>query len=265
MKILLAGDIVGGPGRRWFAEVVRDLKARGEIQAVVANAENCAGGSGITVALAKELTDAGADALTLGDHTWGQKELEGTIGQIKNLARPANYLPAAPGTGCVLVQTPLMRFYVVNLQGQVFMEPVDNPFLAIDRVLAGLPRNIPVIVDFHAEATSEKISMGYYLDGRVAAVVGTHTHVQTSDATILPKGTAYLTDLGMTGPSYSTLGREPAPVLKKFTTGMRARFDVARGPCKLEGAILELDRESGKAVSIAACRFMQPGANDSAQ
>ena len=263
MKILLVGDIVGGPGRYWFREVVKDLKARGEIQAVVANAENCAGGSGITVALAKELTEAGADALTLGDHTWGQKELEGTIGQIKNLVRPANYLPAAPGVGSVLVQTPLMQFYVVNLQGQVFMGPVENPFETVDRVLAGLPRNIPVIVDFHAEATSEKIAMGYYLDGRVAAVVGTHTHVQTSDAAILPKGTAYLTDLGMTGPAYSVLGRDPVPVLKKFTTGIPARFEIARGPSKLEGAVLELDRESGKAVSITACRVLQPESNGS--
>lgn len=257
MKILLVGDIVGNPGRRIFREVVGRLKAERAVHAVVANGENAAAGNGITVALAEELLKSGADAVTLGDHVWGQKELELNISAVKAMARPVNYPPGTPGQGYVTVQTAFGPFIVVNLQGRVFMNPIDCPFRAMDELLKALPRNVPIIVDFHAEATSEKIAMGYHLDGRVAAMVGTHTHVQTSDATILPKGTAYMTDLGMTGPIYSVIGREVAPVLKKFTTGRPARFDVAGGACVLEGAILEIDNPSGDAVSITPFRYRE--------
>jgi len=258
MKVLLVGDIVGGPGRRIFRDVVKRLRDENAVQVVIANGENAAAGNGITVALADELFKSGADAVTLGDHVWGQKELESTIGGEKRLVRPLNFPAGAPGQGCVTLQTAYGPLAVVNLLGRVFMNPMDCPFRAMDALLKTLPCNMPVLVDFHAEATSEKIALGYYLDGRVTAVFGTHTHVQTSDAAILPKGTAYITDLGMTGPRISVIGREIEPVLKKFTTGIPAKFDVAKGPCVLEGAILDIDRQSGKAVSIASYRFSEP-------
>ncbi len=258
MRIFLTGDIVGGPGRRIFSEVVKRLRGENSVHLVIANAENAAAGNGITMALAQELFKAGADVITLGDHAWGQKEMEGAIGGEKRLLRPINYPPGTPGQGSVVVQCAVGSVAVVSLLGRVFMGPMDCPFRAMDSALNTLPRNVPIVVDFHAEASSEKIAMGHYLDGRVAAVVGTHTHVQTSDATILPGGTAYMTDLGMTGPYHSVIGREIAPVLKKMTTGLPARFEVATGPCVLEGAMLELDRESGRAVSITPYRYREP-------
>lgn len=257
MKILLVGDVVGGPGRRVFKDVVKRMRDENTVNAVIVNGENAAAGNGITLALAEELFKAGADVITLGDHAWGQKELEPSIGGEKRLLRPVNYPPGTPGQGVVTVHTPLGPVSVVNLLGRVFMNPMDCPFRAMDAVLKALPCNVPVIVDFHAEATSEKIAMGHYLDGRITAIVGTHTHVQTSDAGLLPKGTAYMTDLGMTGPVHSVIGREIAPVLKKFTTGIPARFDVASGPCVLEGAILDIDRASGRAVSITPYRYRE--------
>ena len=258
MKILLVGDIVGNPGRRFFCETVKKLRSENIAQAVIANAENAIAGNGITVPIAQELFNAGADVLTLGDHVWGQKELEGTIGREKRLLRPANYPPGVPGQSSITFDTTMGPLSVVNIVGRVFMNPIDCPFRAIDAELKKLPANVPVVIDFHAEASSEKIAMGHYLDGRVAAVVGTHTHVQTSDNCILPKGTAYMTDLGMTGPYHSVIGRQIAPVMKRFTTGIPAKFEVATGPCTLEGAILELNTTTGKAVSIAPFRIREP-------
>lgn len=258
MKILVVGDIVGGTGRRVFNEVVSRLRGENAVNAVVVNGENAAAGNGITLALAAELFKAGADVITLGDHAWGQRELEASISGEKRLLRPVNMPPGTPGQGHATVQTAIGSFVAVNLIGRVFMNPADCPFRAMDALLATLPRNLPVIVDFHAEATSEKIAMGHYLDGRVAAVVGTHTHVQTSDAVILPKGTAYMTDIGMTGPAHSVIGREIAPVLKKFTTGIPVKFEIAKGPCVLEGAVIDIDRESGRARSITPYRFREP-------
>ena len=258
MKILMIGDVVGGPGRRMLRRSLRGIRAERGLDAVVVNAENCAAGSGITAALAKELFDAGADAITLGDHTWGQKEFPAQIDSVANLVRPANFPPGTPGCGWCAVTMPTFRFAVVNIQGRVFMQSVDCPFRAADRALAEIPRDIPVFVDFHAEATSEKFTLAHYLDGRVTAVVGTHTHVQTSDAMILPKGTAYITDIGMTGPYISSIGRDLKPVTKKFTTGIPARFDVADGPCTLEGAIVEFDPATKKPSSIEAFRLREP-------
>ena len=257
MKLLMVGDVVGGPGRRILQRELKRLKADRGVDAAVVNAENCAAGSGITAALAKEIFEAGADAITLGDHTWGQKEFAGQIAGIANLVRPANYASECPGRGWALVTMPTFRFAVVNLQGQVFMNPVDNPFKTIDRVLAEIPKDVPVFVDFHAEATSEKMTMGYCLDGRVTAIVGTHTHVQTSDAQVLPKGTAYLTDLGMTGPYVSSIGRDLKPVTRKFMTGMPSRFEVAEGPCVLEGAIIEFDAVAKVATGINLVRVRE--------
>ena len=250
MKVLMIGDVVGGPGRKILKRELKGLRQKHCIDAVVVNAENAAAGSGITAALCEEIFDAGADAITLGDHTWGQKEFSGQISSLKNLVRPANFPPECPGRGWCIVTTAISRFALVNLQGRVFMQSVDCPFKCADRLLAEIPRDIPVLVDFHAEATSEKITLGHYLDGRVCAVAGTHTHVQTSDAIVLPKGTAYITDLGMTGPYISSIGRDLKPVTRKFITGMPARFDVAEGPCVLEGAVIEFDPVTKKASSI---------------
>ena len=257
MKILMIGDVVGGPGRRILQRELKGLKASLGAAAAIVNAENCAAGSGITAALAKEIFEAGADAITLGDHTWGQKEFAGQIAGVERLVRPVNYASECPGRGWTLVTLPTLRFAVVNVQGQVFMGPADNPFKAMDRALAEIPKDVPVFVDFHAEATSEKVTLGYYLDGRVTAVVGTHTHVQTSDALVLPKGTAYLTDLGMTGPYVSSIGRDLKPVTRKFVTGMPSRFEVAEGPCVLEGALIEFDPLTKKASAVETIRIRE--------
>ena len=257
MKIMMIGDVVGSPGRKIFEREVPRLKKERGIGAVVVNAENCAAGSGITAALSKSFFDAGADVITLGDHTWGQKEFAGQIGALERVVRPVNFPAECPGRGWCLVTMPTFRFALVNVQGRVFMNPVDCPFKAMDRALNEIPKDVPVFVDFHAEATSEKITLGHYLDGRVTAIVGTHTHVQTSDAMLLPKGTAYLTDLGMTGPYISSIGRDLKPVTRRFVTGMPSRFDVAEGPCVLEGAIVEFDPATGKALSIETVRVRE--------
>ena len=257
MKILMIGEIVGSPGRNIFKREVPRIKREMGVSAVIANAENCAAGSGITAALAKELFEAGADAITLGDHTWGQKEFAGQIDSVDRLVRPVNFPSECPGKGWRIITMPTFRFAVINALGRVFMTPSDCPFKAIDRALQEIPKDIPVFVDFHAEATSEKITMGYYLDGRVTAVAGTHTHVQTSDSIVLPKGTAYITDLGMSGPYVSSIGRDLKPVTKKFISGMPARFEVANGPSVLEGAIIEFDPATKKALSIEALRVRE--------
>lgn len=258
MRILMIGDVVGSPGRKIFRREIPRIRAERDIGAVIVNAENSAAGSGLTAALAKEFFDAGADAITLGDHTWGQKEFAGQIGGLDRVVRPANFAAECPGKGWCMVQMPTFRFAIINMQGRVFMQSVDCPFKTLDRVLTEIPKDVPVFVDFHAEATSEKITFGHFADGRVTAVVGTHTHVQTSDAIILPKGTAYLTDLGMTGPYISSIGRDLKPVTKKFVTGMPSRFDVAEGPSVLEGAIVEFDPVSKKASAIETIRVREP-------
>jgi len=255
MKLLMVGDVVGGPGRKILKRELPRLRAERGLDAIVVNAENCAAGSGITAALATEIFESGADAITLGDHTWGQKDFAGQIGAIERLVRPANFAPECPGRGWTLVTMPTFQFAVVNVQGRVFMSPVDCPFRALERALGEMPKNVPVFVDFHAEATSEKITFGRYFDGRVTAVAGTHTHVQTSDATVLPNGTAYITDLGMTGPYVSSIGRDLKPVTRKFITGMPSRFEVADGPCVLEGAVVTFDPTTRKASAIEAIRI----------
>lgn len=262
----MIGDVVGSPGRRILRREVPRLRAELHLDAVVVNAENCAAGSGITAALADEILSNGVDAITLGDHTWGQKEFAGQIDSCTNLVRPANYAPECPGKGWCLVTLPTWRFAVVNMQGRVFMQPpVECPFKTIDRVLSEIPKDVPVFVDFHAEATSEKITFGYYVDGRVTAVVGTHTHVQTSDAFVLPKGTAFLSDLGMTGPYVSSIGRDLKPVTRRFVTGMPSRFDVAEGPSTLEGAVITFDGATKKAISIETVRVREPYVEENAR
>jgi hypothetical protein len=254
----MIGDVVGGPGRRILKERLGDIRRELGIAAVVVNAENAAAGSGLTAALAKEIFDAGADALTLGDHTWGQKEFASQIDSVGNLARPLNYPDGCPGRGWCVVTLPTFRFAVVNLLGRVFMQPVDCPFRAFDRAWAEMPKDIPVFVDFHAEATSEKVTFAYYADGRATAVFGTHTHVQTSDASVLPGGTAFVTDVGMTGPYVSSIGRDLKPVTKKFLTGIPARFDVASGPSVIEGAVVDFDPATRRATAVEAYRYREP-------
>lgn len=253
----MVGDVVGSPGRKKLLRELPRLRAERDLGAVIVNAENCAAGSGITVSLAQELFGGGVDAITLGDHTWGQKDFSLQIDTLDRLVRPANYAEGCPGKGWRLITLPTWRFAVVNLLGRVFMNPVDCPFRAADRVLNEIPKDVPVFVDFHAEATSEKITLGYYLDGRVTALVGTHTHVQTSDAQVLPNGTGYLTDLGMTGPYVSSIGRDLKPVTRRFLTGMPGRFDVAEGPCTLEGAIIEFDPATRRALSVETLRLKE--------
>lgn len=255
MKMLMIGDVVGSPGRKIFAREVKRLKAGREIDACIVNAENAAAGSGITSALAKELFEAGADAITLGDHTWGQKEFAGQIEEVKNLVRPCNFAKECPGKGWTLVTMPTFRFAVVNVMGRTFMAPCDCPFRSTEKALNEIPKDVPVFVDFHAEATSEKITFAHYFDGKVTAICGTHTHVQTSDTMILPNGTAYLTDLGMTGPYVSSIGRKLEPVTKRFLTGMPGRFDVAEGPATIEGALITFDPVTKKAENIETFRI----------
>lgn len=258
MKILMVGDIVGSPGRRIFREQIPNLIRSGDVHGVIANGENAAAGNGITLALAEELFRAGANIVTLGDHIWGQKNFDSQIAAEKRIIRPANLPPGTPGETVAIAQTSLGPIAAISLLGRTFMNPCDCPFRAADEVLAKIPGGIPIFVDFHAEATSEKIAMGHYLDGRVAAICGTHTHVQTSDAVILPKGTAYLSDLGMTGPYHSVIGREISPVLRRFIAGIPGKFDVAEGLCTLEGAIIDIDRGARFPNAITPFRIREP-------
>jgi metallophosphoesterase (TIGR00282 family) len=237
---------------------LKRLKAELGLSAIVVNAENAAAGNGLTALLAKEIFDAGADAITLGDHTWGQKEFATEIDRLDNVVRPANGGPNQPGKGWTVVTLPTCRFALLNLVGRTFMNQADCPFRTADACLNEMPKDVPVFVDFHAEATSEKNSLGHYLDGRVTAVVGTHTHVQTSDALVLPNGTAYLSDLGMCGPYLSSIGRDLKAVLKKFITGMPSRFSMAEGPATLEGAVIEFDPKTKRASSIETFRIREP-------
>ncbi len=257
MKILMIGDVVGSPGRTILARELPNLKRTYGVDATIVNAENCTHGSGLTADHAKQILNAGVDAITLGDHTWGQREFAGQIDALDRVVRPVNYPSECPGKGWQLVTMPTFRFVVINVLGRVFMQPVDCPFKATERALAEIPKDVPVFVDFHAEATSEKVTFAHYFDGRVTAVAGTHTHVQTSDARLLPNGTAFVTDLGMTGPYVSSIGRDLQPVTRKFITGIPSRFEVASGPCVIEGAVIEFDPKTKKAITIQAVRIRE--------
>ena len=254
-KILYVGDIVGSPGRTLFARVATRMKADGTADFIVANAENSAAGKGLNPGLAEELFAAGADLLTLGDHSWDQKEIIPYIEREPRLVRPANFAPDCPGRGVTTVETPVGRLSVMSLIGRVFMPPADCPFRMADEILKRRDQlGSMILVRLLAEKKKKKIALGRYLDGRVTSVVGTHTHVQTSDETILPKGTAYLTDLGMTGPKDSVIGRQLEPVLKKFLTGMPAKFDVATDDVALEGVLLTVDPATGRVSKIKRVR-----------
>lgn len=252
LNILMVGDIVGRPGRKVIREKIKSYHRKYKLDYVIANGENAAGGSGLTEDIAQELYNAGVDFLTMGNHTWDKKEIYSYIDFEPNIVRPANYPPGTPGNGSAIVRLDRsIKLGIINLAGRVFMQPLDCPFRTIDRILDTMRRETPlIIVDIHAEATSEKIAMGRYLDGRVSAVVGTHTHVQTADERVLPDGTAYITDLGMTGPQDSILGVKKELVIQKFISQMPVRFEVADGIAQFNGVLLELDENSGKAHNI---------------
>lgn len=247
--MLFIGDIVGSPGRRAVEVLVPVIRERESVDWVVANGENSAGGNGITAALAHELLSCGVDIITTGDHVWDQKELLPVIDQLDRVLRPANHAPEVPGVGHrVLFKEGVAPLGVINLQGRTFMPAMENPFVAARDLVARCREQTPVIlVDFHAEATSEKIAMGRFLDGTVSVVVGTHTHVQTADERVFLGGTAYLTDAGFTGPHDSILGREVAPGIRRFLTGLPQRFGVAKDDVRLQGALVDVDELSGHA------------------
>ena len=256
MRILLIGDIVGKPGRVAVERSVRGLVRERQLDLVIANAENAAGGAGLTPAIYRELIEAGVDGITLGDHIYRRNEINPVLEAEANLVKPANYPPEAPGHDHMLLTARNgVRVGVISLLGRVFMRPVDCPWAAADRVLATLPDDVRVIVvDFHAEATSDKQLMSRYLDGRVSAVLGTHTHVPTADEQILPGGTAMQCDVGMTGPYESILGRRIDRVLETTRTFNPTHFEVATGDVRLSGSIVDVDPVSGRALAIERLR-----------
>jgi metallophosphoesterase (TIGR00282 family) len=245
--VLAIGDIIGRPGRNAVSELLPGLRQQYELDLVIANGENVAGGLGLTPATARELFDTGVDVLTSGNHIWAQKEIIPYLNGEMPILRPLNYPPGVPGSGYILKE----KTAVVNLIGRTFIGNFDCPFRAMDKLLSELGTESPVIiVDFHAEATSEKVAMGRYLDGRVSAVLGTHTHVGTIDAQLLPKGTAYVTDIGMTGPIDSVIGDETESVLQRFLDAIPHRLSVGRGKTEFNAVLVGIDDTSGKATSI---------------
>nr|WP_246110742.1 TIGR00282 family metallophosphoesterase [Thermosediminibacter litoriperuensis] len=249
---MLIGDIVGRPGRSIIRETLPDLKKSYNVDFVIANAENAAGGNGITKKIAEELFTYGIDFLTMGNHVWDNKEVFDFIEEELRMVRPANYPPGTPGRGSRVVDLDgALKIGILNISGRVFMSNLDCPFRTADRELEKLKKvtNI-IVVDFHAEATSEKQAIGWYLDGRVSLVAGTHTHVQTADERILPGGTAYITDVGMTGAYDGILGIEREPVIRKFLTQMPSKFEVAKGVSQLNAIVVEIDKTSGLARKI---------------
>lgn len=252
MRLLMIGDVVGRVGRRAVKVNVADLNREFNIDLVVANGENAAGGAGITRETAQELFSYGVDVLTMGNHVWNVKDALDYIDREQRIVRPANYPPGTPGNGANIFETRRkVKVGVINLAGRVFLQAIDCPFRKADEIIARIKKSTNiVIVDFHAEATSEKVALGWYLAGKVSAVVGTHTHIQTADERILPGGTAYLTDLGMTGPRDSVIGVKKETVINKFISQMPQRFEPANGPYQFNAAILEIDEYTGETSSI---------------
>lgn len=253
MRILFIGDIVGSPGRDAVRQVVPRLKEEQAIDFVIANAENAAGGTGITPRVANDLFNSGCNVLTSGDHIWRRQEVLEIINSNDNLLRPLNLPISSPGRGYNFYKTESnLTIAVVSLLGRVFVEAMtDSPFISIREIIAILKKQTNIIVvDFHAEATSEKVAMGWFLDGEVSCVLGTHTHIQTADEQILPKGTAYITDVGMTGPFDSVIGRKKEKIIERFLTGMPIRFELGTEDIRLQGVIVEIDDKTGKGLSI---------------
>jgi metallophosphoesterase (TIGR00282 family) len=255
MRILFIGDIVGSPGREMVTKHLGEIVARERADLVIINGENSAAGFGITPKIAEELLALGADVITGGNHSWDRKEILEYIPNEPRLLRPANF-PKSPGRGLYVgTSRGGVRYAVLNLQGRVFMTQLDDPFRTADAELARIPPDVKIIfVDMHAEATSEKQAMGWYLDGRVSVVVGTHTHVATADERVLPNGTAFITDVGMTGPHESVIGMDRAAMVKRFLDSMPTKFEVAIGDARINGILAEVDDSTGRARSITRVR-----------
>jgi metallophosphoesterase (TIGR00282 family) len=252
VKLLFIGDIFGHAGRRIVADHLGDIRTSQGIDVVIANVENSAAGFGVTPGVADELFRYGIDVMTSGNHIWDKKDIYGYFERQPRLLRPANYPPGVPGAGVYIHETKAgAQCAVINLQGRVYMPHTDCPFRKADEILEALPADVKVrFIDFHAEVTSEKMAMGWYVDGRVSAMVGTHTHIPTADTRILPGGTAYQTDCGMTGPYDSIIGVEKAPILQKFLQAMPTRMEAAKGSVELHSVIVEVDDATGKALAV---------------
>ncbi|MDK2815442.1 MAG: 2,3-cyclic-nucleotide 2-phosphodiesterase [Moorella sp. (in: firmicutes)] len=252
MRVLMIGDVVGRPGRKAIRELLPPLLQEYRPALVVANGENAAGGNGITPAIAGELFAAGIDILTMGNHVWDKREALALLEEDERIVRPANYPPGTPGRGYILVKVKEdLQVGIINLSGRVFLSSLECPFRLGRRLAEEIGEITKIIlVDFHAEATSEKVALGWYLDGLVSAVIGTHTHIQTADARVLPQGTAYITDVGMTGPRDSVLGVKTELVVKKFLTQLPVRFEVAGGIIQLEAVLVDIDPATGRAMAI---------------
>src|SRR5713226_6091293 len=255
MNILMVGDVFGEPGRRALQTLLPRIKREYEIDVTVVNVENAAAGFGVMPKMCREFLDQGVDVMTSGNHIWDKKQIVEYIVKENLLLRPANFPPGTPGAGSIVVKAGPHKVAVLNLMGRVFLPMLDCPFRKADEELARLRAETPIIiVDMHAEATSESQAMGWYLDGRVTAVVGTHRHVQTADERILTKGTAYITDLGLTGPVDSVIGVEPALAIGRFLSQMPNRFEPAKGPAMLQGAVIRIDPDTGRGLSIERLR-----------
>jgi len=255
MNILMVGDVFGEPGRTALLRLLPGLKREHRVDLTVVNVENAAGGFGVTPKICRDFLDHGVDVMTSGNHIWDRREIVEYIARENLLLRPANFPLGTPGTGHVTVKAGPHRVAVINLMGRVFMGALDCPFRTADALVAELRRETPIIlVDMHAEATSEVMALGWYLDGRVSAVVGTHRHVQTADERVLPGGTAYITDLGMTGPVDSVIGVDKDLILRRFLTQMPVKFEPAKGPAALCGALITVDPETGRASDIRRLR-----------
>ena len=251
MKLLLIGDVMGKPGRAALLDRLQDIKEQHAIDFTVMNAENVAGGFSITPAIGDLLFSSGIDVMTSGNHIFDKHEVINYIKMQPRLLRPANYPPQTPGNGIWVGEVKGVRVAVMNLLGRIFMQPADDPFRVANELLASLPAEVKVrIVDMHAEATAEKMAMGWFLDGRVSAVVGTHTHVQTADERILHKGTAYLTDLGMTGSYGGVIGMKKGDIINRFTSPIHRKPDHSKSEVRICGAVVEVDEETGRARSI---------------
>lgn len=249
-RILFVADVVGRPGRVALSAILPQLKDELQPHLTIVNGENSAGGFGITAATTEELRASGADLVTTGNHVWDQKQFVTEIAEVERVLRPYNFPPGAPGIGALVLQADGEDVLVMNLQGRVFLPDLDDPFRAADEVLAAFGEPKIVFCDMHAEATSEKTAMGWHLDGRVSAVVGTHTHIPTADARVLPGGTAYVTDVGMVGPRDSVIGVQKEAALRRFLTGMPSRFETATGVVTFNSVLVRISRHTGRATSI---------------
>jgi 2',3'-cyclic-nucleotide 2'-phosphodiesterase len=251
MNLLMVGDVYGEPGRQAISKLLPRLRQAHAIDFAVVNVENAAGGFGVTAPIARQILEAGADVMTSGNHIWDKKEIVEYIARENLLLRPANFPAGTPGVGHISVKCGPYRIAVLNLMGRVFMLPIDCPFRKADEIVPEVRKETPIVlVDMHCEATSESLAMGWYLDGRVSAVVGTHRHVQTADERVLPGGTAYITDLGLTGPTDGVIGVDRAQIIQRFLTHMPIRFETAKGPAALHGVVIVVDPGTGRASSI---------------